>query len=174
MRCPTYILASKTFVLSAALILCIFAFFLGRGIGRGEEVSPDGSWWAVMSTIGQINSVRSAISAYQSGYSNGATDELLRISRSLSSTSSRIVPASGRIYLVDHVLYAKNAHGEYLGASHGPQFSRTFGFYQAAITDFFVTHPKSGDSPIGDVMACLADTPYLPCDKAAEIHISGQ
>jgi len=54
---------------------------------------------------------------------------------------------------------AKNP--KYAGAPE-PKFSRSFGFYENSITDFYLRYPDSGYQ-VGAVLACLADQPRSYC-----------
>jgi hypothetical protein len=57
------------------------------------------------------------------------------------------------------------------GSSHPlsghAMFSHTYGFYIAAITDFYVNRPSGSRATIGLVLACLADKPVVSCKETA-------
>lgn len=51
---------------------------------------------------------------------------------------------------------------------YAPVFSHTFGYYQSAVTDFYVTHPEAMKADIGAVMDCLGDKPLFSCATLAK------
>jgi hypothetical protein len=63
----------------------------------------------------------------------------------------------------------KAAAGSYESTDDSPTFSRTFGFYESAITDFYETHPTANAS-IGWIMGCLAGHAQMSCDQLASFY----
>lgn len=108
-------------------------------------VSEDGSWWSYLSHSQQIAVVEAEIDGYSYGYADG--------------------------YLSG---YFKNKPNDFSGESSAqskqePTFSKTFGFYRAAITDFYERHAGSSHLTVAEVIPCLADDPAITCNQVAKL-----
>jgi hypothetical protein len=68
----------------------------------------------------------------------------------------------------DGYIMALNDTNNYKGDLHHRNFAHhTVGFYKAAITDFYQTHPRAKNQTIGAILSCLADKPSRTCDEVA-------
>lgn len=92
----------------------------------------DRTWWEYLTSTERDTAVSGAISGYQSGYVEGT------VATTLPGSSARAITLK-----------------------HFPKFSHTMGYYAAAVSDFYVTHPEGAEAELGDIIGCLADRPLL-------------
>ena len=68
------------------------------------------------------------------------------------------------------IVYRKEASGIYASFTAGPKFSKTFGDYESEVSGFYTAYPSASDAELGDILGCLADTPFEPCSDLAKPH----
>ena len=105
--------------------------------------ATDADFWKALTPGQQSAAVMAAINAYQVGIADG-------IRYSGESFSQRDVGVE-KVVVRGHV-----------------RFTHTFGYYIAAITDFYDTHPNGRNASIGWVLSCLGDNAYHSCNSIAE------
>ncbi len=106
-------------------------------------ISQDGSWWSNLSSDQQVVAVEAEIDGYLFGYGDGFFHEGI----TLDVTKRDKVFASLK----------KNA----------PVFSRSFGYYQSAITSFYTIHPGASKLTVAEIIPCLADHAKISCEQIA-------
>jgi hypothetical protein len=150
----------RRIVLHSAVALGIIMFAFGAGMA--SEITMDRSWWNdTIPEASRVWVVAGMTDAFGAGYSAGVGEEDTRILRE----AGAVLPASS-VDALKAVAYRQNNSGSFESTENAPTFSRTFGFYEAAITDYYNTHPSANTS-IGWIMGCLADNPQLSCDQLA-------
>jgi hypothetical protein len=139
---------------------------VGIGFGAGvaaEGINLDRSWWNdTVPEQSRVWVVAGLTDAYNSAWEFGNTAEGVRIERE----AGAVLPASSMAAL-HAIIYRKNANGRYASFDTEPRFSRTFGFYEAGISDFYETHSGAAEATVGMVIGCLADKPQVTCDQVA-------
>ena len=146
----------------SAVLFSALTAALSFGVGRATDlVSTDGSWWQnSVPDEARPFLIAGMIDAYQSGWSDGAIANGARILKEL---SDKLSP--GNMVTVGNVVFRKTENGNYAALAQVPQFSRTFGYYNEGITDFYATHANKQSTSVGDVFACLTDTPDAFCSQ---------
>jgi hypothetical protein len=127
-----------------AIILLLALSSFTRAV-EAKRLSLDGEWWNGLNQGEQLAAVQSAIDAYVAGVEDGA---------------------------VHAALHANSGRAMSITQSLRRTFPHTFGFYTAAITDFYVEHPHASKASIGEVIGCLAESPFLSCAEIARIESS--
>ena len=151
--------------LALASILALSLLLLAFRAGMAAELVMDRSWWNnTVPADSRVWVISGMVDAFGAGYSEGVGEEDVRLVRE----AGAVLPASGVAALND-MIYRKDANGYYESTDNGPTFSRTFGFYESAVSDFYETHPTANTS-VGWVMGCLTDHPAMSCDKIASFH----
>jgi hypothetical protein len=128
-------------LIAASLILLLLATngWIRPAVAQ-DSVTLDGNWWQSLSEDEQLVAVESDISALELGYLYGIT-----------------APA-----LIGHP-WSSNIYLQLLRRE--PRFPHTFGYYIAAITDFYVMHSRAIKAPVSEVLSCLADNPMSSCAR---------
>ena len=158
--CLTYLRRLKSYKISAistvllALTAGAFCFTVGR---TTELLTADGNWW--QSTVpyeSQVYVIQGILDAYDEGWSDGALDQSNRILKELEAT--KMSPANQELVL--GIAYRKDSGSGFAELAREPRFSRTFGYYTAAISDYYARHPSAmSNTTVGKVVGCLADNP---------------
>jgi hypothetical protein len=107
---------------------------------QNSTVLMDSTWWNSLDAQQQIVAVQSAISTYSVAELDGGLRLALQ----------QKLPLSGVRIPRD-------------------EFPHTFGYYTAAISDFYVRHTKARDADIGSVMGCLAQDAMQSCEQFARL-----
>jgi hypothetical protein len=108
-----------------------------------NEVTFDSTWWNGLSQTEQLDAVQAAIAGISEGFVIG----MLRAQQA------------------SHNAPPESAFGKYY-----PAFSHTFGYYQSAVTDFYITRPEASRADIGSIMQCLSDKPFFSCSEVAKMQ----
>jgi hypothetical protein len=110
-----------------------------RALGSRTE-SPDSAWWAELDGLTRAYVVESAIDSYEIGVVDGVWNAAPGNDASIEALSKRL----------------------------HPHYSHTFGYYSAAISDFYNVHPSASAGTIGEIMSCLSDAPLYTCASVAK------
>lgn len=120
-------------------------------------VSQDALWWANLSTQEQRIAVEAAISSYESGFGAGISAAMVTMHN------------AGRLSNPDWTGFATTA--VQTAYKQGRiRYSHTYDFYVSGVTDFYSLHTDRLNVPLGDVIACLADSPYATCNSLAKAY----
>jgi len=122
-------------------LLCCLAFVTLVPARSTTELRTDGAWWRDLTESGRLTAVEAAEDAYLFGFVAGSGSEAA--------------------YYVAHPKASEN-DGFAWERKTAPVFSKTFGAYTAAITDFY--ERKNNSVSIGRLMNCLQDA-FGDCDK---------
>lgn len=143
---------SATFVLGALLLT-------PTSSSSAVTITPDGSWWASLAGREQRIAVEAGISSYESGFGAGI------------SAAMATMRDTGRLSKFDWGTFGTSAVQTAYKKGR-IRYSHTYDFYVSAVTDFYSLHTNRLDVRFGDVITCLADSPYYTCDSLAKLHAS--
>lgn len=142
-------------VIIAALVVASFS--LGTAM---DLINVDRDWWDnTVPTDSKVFVIQGMLSAYQAGWESGVTAEGSRFERESRAYSQAFQSA------VRAISYRKLPNGDFAAYQHPASFSHTFGYYQSAVDDFYSVHTSESKLFIGNVLACLADTPEPVCSS---------
>jgi hypothetical protein len=161
-----------TGVLSISVGAIMFAagVLTGHASAAAPGVSADAAWWHDVQRDAKADVVHATIDAYETGWLRGSDAEGVRIIAALKSAVAANLVPTATITTVDAIVYKKSASGHYASYDLAPEFSKTFGAYEALMDDFYVRFPKASSATIGDIMTCLADVPVFSCDQVAKLE----
>jgi hypothetical protein len=138
------------------MAVAAFSFLAGR-LSASEFVTVDGSWWQELDGVTKLRVMQGMIPALVTGHKDGALDESTRITKEVDASSKLNSPQKK---LVDAVAF-RMENGTFASTAHPPNFTRTFGYYVAAVDDFYIR--KSTSLLVPYVVECLSDVPDDYC-----------
>lgn len=149
-------LTRKTAFLLA--IIGALAFLGGRASAQITRIDLDLSWWHAVDTTARPDVVAGMVTAFEEGWISGSDAEGERLVDA--------APANVR-QLIYNLVYEKNSAGDYVSLLAQPVFSKSFGFYEAGIDDYYLRFPQKSSVHVGYVIGCLADTAAWPnCESS--------
>jgi hypothetical protein len=137
------------------LLLLLFALLLLPYTAKATPIAADGAWWSGLDESGQLAAVGAGLNAYMEGFHDGAIYGALARARDLGKNDAQ-----------------SNTRAVELARAQSIRYSHTYGFYRAAVTDFYTTNPGASAARVGEVLGCLADNPILPCDELAKLYMN--
>lgn len=126
-------------------VVVLLLTLLATPASGSEYVRFDLQWWNSMSRVEQMRAVQGIITGEQYAYLSAEMEDANM--------------------LVDRHMYSAAAELE--RHQWSLTFSRPFGIYADALTDFYTRHPHS-ITLVGAVMACFADTEPPQCKEMAK------
>jgi hypothetical protein len=114
-----------------AILCCLLASPIASRADGAAGITLDATWWNGLSDGEQGAAVAAALDAFRSG----------------------LIETWGYTLASGHVT---NSDPTGVFRLMRASFTHTFGYYQSAITDFYVTNPHS-KATIGDLIPCLDD-----------------
>lgn len=143
---------------TAKTAVVTITFGLAFGVGAAaDHTALDGHWWQTIPES-QAYVAGATMVGYEEGWRDGVDAEGARIVREVTAKFGKGTPTTIAVFRIQSRDLPNNggpASWEY----KKPTFSHTYGFYEAAITDYYLTHPDRLDDELGGVVSCLADDP---------------
>lgn len=138
-------------------LLCAAVLIAPIPSNSAVPITTDALWWANLPAQEQRVAVEAAISSYESGFGAGISAAMVTLHD------------AGRLSNSDWSAFATSAVQTAYKKGR-IRYSHTYDFYVSAVTDFYSLHTDRPDIRLGDVVACLADSPYYTCNSLAKLH----
>lgn len=129
-------------------ITLFLAATLSSRVSATDFIGFDHAWWDALNVDEQVTVVQGLMAGFEAGFNDGAIH-------------------GGNYVMVQHGIANTSANAKDLLSQASVSFSETFGHYKDAIDNFYVNHPSASTIYVGEIMACLADTPVFTCDQVA-------
>jgi len=137
------------------VIVAALSFASGRAT---TYIALDGTWWQGMPSDSKPDVAAGMQSAFAQGWISGAGYEGGAITAAIGKQTHDMKSAIALVGSIENRTVR----------DHAPTFSRTYGYYAAAISDFYESRSGVEDVRVSEVMSCLADHPTFSCDEVAQ------
>jgi hypothetical protein len=144
-------------LIAIAATIAALSFASGRA---STYITLDGSWWEDVPSDSKADVAAGMENAYTRGWVAGAAYAAGAITAAVGKRTHDLKAAIAFVQPI----------GDRIVSDDTPNYSRTYGYYAAAISDFYESRSGVDDVRVSEVIGCLADHPLFSCDEVAKHH----